>query len=111
MTEYEASKIRSAFSNGFHGGNSYLSECDMDQAKEYSELLDIALKKQIPQKPTRNKRETIRYTGVYSCPNCRQSFSGAGVADYCYHCGQRLDWSDFDKYMFDGKAVNESETR
>lgn len=22
--------------------------------------------------------------------------TGTGIANYCYHCGQRLDWSDED---------------
>lgn len=36
----------------------------------------------------------IRYTDSYRCPNCGNGFTGTGIADFCYHCGQRLDWSD-----------------
>lgn len=52
-----------------------------------------SLEKQIPKKPKR-AMENIRYTKCYTCPNCQKIFIGAGVASYCYHCGQRLDWSD-----------------
>ena len=30
----------------------------------------------------------------YRCPNCVGNFSGTGIANYCYHCGQKLDWSE-----------------
>lgn len=31
---------------------------------------------------------------AYSCPACGGGFTGTGIADYCYHCGQKLDWGD-----------------
>lgn len=58
---------------------------------KYSAILDEALEKQIPKKPTRTERE-IRYIETYTCPNCQKDFGGKGVSRYCYHCGQRLDW-------------------
>lgn len=46
-------------------------------------------------KPIKTTDETgIRYTDSYRCPNCGGNFTGTGVADFCYHCGQRLDWRD-----------------
>ena len=36
----------------------------------------------------------IRYTSDYRCPSCGGTFTGTGIADYCYHCGQRLDWKN-----------------
>lgn len=53
-----------------------------------------ALKKQIPKKPVPNKKDNIRFSLCYNCPECGRTFSGTGIADYCYHCGQALDWSD-----------------
>lgn len=53
-----------------------------------------ALKKQIPQKPTPSERQNIRYAMCFTCPSCRRDFSGTGIADFCYHCGQALDWGD-----------------
>ena len=39
-------------------------------------------------------RQEIRYSLAYDCPACGKKFTGTGIADYCYHCGQALDWSD-----------------
>lgn len=61
-----------------------------------TEALDMAieaLEKQIPKKPIKAK-EHIMYSMCYICPNCQKNFSGTGIASYCYHCGQALDWSD-----------------
>lgn len=45
-------------------------------------------------RPIKTTDETgIKYTDSYRCPNCGGNFTGTGIADYCYHCGQRLDWS------------------
>ena len=52
-----------------------------------------ALEKQIPKKPIKSDRQEIRYTLTYDCPTCGRQFTGTGFADYCYHCGQALDWS------------------
>ena len=56
--------------------------------------LEKALEKQIPKKPIPNEKDNIRFSLCYNCPECGRTFSGTGVANYCYHCGQALDWSD-----------------
>lgn len=106
MTEREATKIRSAFNNGFEYpfGGGLRENCDMKEVNRHAELLDEAIKKQIPKMPIRNRQETIRYTDAYSCPNCGGNFSATGVAEYCYHCGQQLDWTEFINYMPGGGA-------
>ena len=53
-----------------------------------------ALEKQIPKKPKKIEAEGYRYTYTYRCPICGGNFFGTGIAEYCYHCGQKLDWSD-----------------
>lgn len=53
-----------------------------------------AMKKQIPLKPEKTSKSTIRYTDSYICPNCGLGFTGTGIANYCYHCGQAIDWGD-----------------
>lgn len=57
-------------------------------------LAILALEKQIPKKPIKDRKQEIRYTSSYSCPSCGDGFTGTGIANYCYHCGQKLDWSD-----------------
>lgn len=51
-----------------------------------------ALEKQIPKYPKKTKADGYRYTDIYRCPNCEDNFAGTGIAGYCYHCGQALDW-------------------
>lgn len=53
-----------------------------------------AVEKQKAKKPQKTESEGYRYTDTYRCPNCGGNFSGTGIANYCYHCGQKLDWSD-----------------
>lgn len=63
----------------------------------YDEELEVvveALEKQIVKKPKKIEAEGYRYTDTYRCPTCGGNFSGTGIADYCYHCGQKLDWSE-----------------
>ncbi len=52
-----------------------------------------ALEKQIPKKPIKSDSQEIRYSLTYDCPTCGKKFTGTGIADFCYHCGQALDWS------------------
>lgn len=60
---------------------------DPEQVQQLKELYTA-------EKPIKTTDETgIRYTDSYRCPNCGGNFTGTGVADFCYHCGQRLDWS------------------
>ena len=49
-----------------------------------------ALEKQLPKMPIKSDRE-IRYCDLWKCPSCGFEWS-ARVIDFCYKCGQRLDW-------------------
>ena len=53
-----------------------------------------AVEKQKAKKPNDVGTEGYRYTDTYRCPTCGGNFSGTGIADYCYHCGQKFDWSE-----------------
>lgn len=57
------------------------------------EILGGLVDRATPKKPIKEKEQGLRYVTSYSCPNCHKIFLGA-VADYCFHCGQRLDWSE-----------------
>ena len=54
------------------------------------------VEKQIAKRPTlcKSDEQTTRYTADYRCPKCNGMFTGTGIANYCYHCGQRLDWEE-----------------
>lgn len=49
-----------------------------------------ALRKQIPKKPAFRKGTTYSF-----CPNCGSD----QIHDYCGTCGQKIDWSDVDKWV------------
>ena len=76
------------------------AKCDIVQdINELNSAYDVvikALEKQIAKKPIK-AQEHIRYAMCYVCPNCGKTISGTGIANYCYHCGQRLDWSNIDE--------------
>ena len=88
MTEEQAIKIRSCFANGVELKKLYTEETNI-----LADELNNAIKKQIPKKPQKVKEQVIRYTDGYICPSCGKCFTGTGIADFCYHCGQALDWS------------------
>lgn len=94
MTEMEAQKIRSAYSNGFQYpfGGGFVENCDMDEVNRTAELLDEAIKKQMPQEPIKVCPHQKRLSLQYECPTCHGKFTRTGIASYCYHCGQALDW-------------------
>ena len=53
-----------------------------------------ALEKQIPKKPVKSENQVARYVNTYYCPICNLGITGTNIAKWCYHCGQKLDWSD-----------------
>lgn len=52
-----------------------------------------AMEKQIPKKPEVDQVQEIRFCTVYKCPTCGGRFTGK-ISDYCYHCGQKLEWEE-----------------
>lgn len=71
-----------------------LEEVEQYRAIGTPEEYRAAVEKQRAKKPKKTESEGYRYTDTYRCPNCEGNFSGTGIAGYCYHCGQKLDWSD-----------------
>lgn len=62
-----------------------------------AEALDVAiqaLEKQIPKKPIKSENQVVRYVNTYYCPTCELGITGTNIAKWCYHCGQKIDWSD-----------------
>ena len=55
-----------------------------------------ALEKQIPKKPIKSENQVVRYVNTYYCPTCELGITGTNIAKWCYHCGQKIDWSDVD---------------
>ena len=71
-----------------------LEEIQQYRAIGTPEKCRAAVEKQKAKKPQKTESEGYRYTDTYRCPNCGGNFSGTGIANYCYHCGQKLDWGD-----------------
>ena len=44
--------------------------------------------------PVKDTESRIRYTDSFICPNCGKHFTGVGIAEFCYRCGQRLKWEE-----------------
>lgn len=95
MTEEQAREILLKQFDKSCGNYSYQNahKIDLEQAMFIGAK---ALEKQIPKKPEREKakQRVVRYTDSYICPSCGKGFTGTGIADFCYHCGQALDWSE-----------------
>ena len=72
----------------------WLEELKQYRAIGTPEECRAAVEKQKAKKPQKTESEGYRYTDTYRCPNCGGNFSGTGIANYCYHCGHKLDWSD-----------------
>lgn len=53
-----------------------------------------ALEKQIPKKPVKSENQVVRYVNTYYCPICNLEITETNIAKWCYHCGQKFDWSE-----------------
>ena len=105
MTENEAIKWQEAYRKTYNHTPKEVDEaCDMaiqalEEVQEYHKIgtvdeCKVAVEKQKPKMPIKDALQYMRYTSSYVCPSCGRGFTGAGIANYCYHCGQRMDWSD-----------------
>lgn len=92
MTEEQAREILLREIDKYWGSSKYRNALTIDLEKAITMGVN-ALDKMIPKKPIK-AQEHIRYAMCYVCPNCGKTFSGTGIANYCYHCGQKLDWSE-----------------
>ena len=74
----------------------YRTTCYGDKVLEHEENLVAieALEKQIPKKPIKSENQVVRYVNTYYCPTCELGITGTNIAKWCYHCGQKIDWSD-----------------
>ena len=76
----------------------YRTTCYGDKVLEHEENLVAieALEKQIAKKPVKSENQVVRYVNTYYCPICNLGITGTNIAKWCYHCGQKIDWSDVD---------------
>ena len=76
----------------------YRTTCYGNKVLEHEENLVAieALEKQIAKKPVKSENQVVRYVNTYYCPICELGITGTNIAKWCYHCGQKIDWSDVD---------------
>ena len=76
----------------------YRTTCYGNKVLEHEENLVAieALEKQIAKKPVKSENQVVRYVNTYYCPTCELGITGTNIAKWCYHCGQKIDWSDED---------------
>lgn len=100
MTERDAVELVENFTH-WNLAEQWLDEDDMC---EFAEIVKTALEKQIPKKlEIRNAtcadieselRDFITSQGkICRCPTCKNTICVSGI-EYCWYCGQKLDWSD-----------------
>lgn len=70
----------------------------LEEIQQYREIGTVeecreGAEKQKPKKPEKVTNSSIRHTDDYICPNCGKHFTGTGIAEYCYHCGQAIQWN------------------
>lgn len=70
-------------------------ECSTEKSWLYEEIetLKELVDKATPKKPIKDSVQDVYYLTKYTCPTCGGKFTGT-ISDYCYHCGQKLDWSE-----------------
>lgn len=64
-----------------------------DTGLEPDEVMELK-ERDTAKEPTKVLDSGVRYTDDYICPNCGKHFIGTGIAEFCYHCGQRLKWEE-----------------
>lgn len=70
----------------------------MATPEPYDETLPTLPDKENAVKPILKDRLLV---GIpeFVCPTCKLNFSGFKVVKYCYHCGQKIDWSEYEEPM------------
>lgn len=64
------------------------------EKKEDFDFLNERLEKQIAKRPVKCETQDMRYVTIYSCLVCSKGIVGTNIAKFCFHCGQKLEWSD-----------------
>ncbi len=96
-------EIECAIKNNEQRGNTH-TQSVLEQAQEIIEMcakaartpsdLKEILERDAAKAPIKDTNSGVRYTDDYICPNCGKHFIGTGIAEFCYHCGQRLKWEE-----------------
>ena len=76
-----------------------LGRCEDQNFKILEELVD----KETPMKLEETDVETDKDCFNWICPRCKSFHSESEGYQYCSECGQKIDWSDYEKYLREGE--------
>lgn len=93
-------KVREALED-IKGLSEWLREEGSIRGAEHCDTAIEALEKQLPKKPKENGmyRGIFKKIKAYTCPTCgncclEEMMNERQNTDFCWNCGQRLDWSE-----------------
>lgn len=68
------------------------------------ERLQELVDKDTPKKPTEADASEESSYCAWLCPTCGRTHINNYPLNYCSGCGQKIDWSDYEKYLREGKS-------
>lgn len=74
---------------------------------ELARLLLKVNEKATPKKPTEADASEENSYCAWLCPTCGRTHINNYPLNYCSDCGQKIDWSDYEKYLREGEQEGE----
>lgn len=76
---------------------------------EYENKMKELSEKATPKKPTEADASEENSYCAWLCPTCGRTHINNYPLNYCSDCGQKIDWSDYEKYLDDSEDDEEAE--
>ena len=70
---------------------------------ELARLLLKVNEKATPKKPSKASASELYGYCNWICPTCGRTHINNYPLNYCSECGQKIDWSDYKKYLKEGE--------
>ena len=70
---------------------------------EYENKMKELSEKATPKKPTEADASEENSYCAWLCPTCGRTHINNYPLNYCSDCGQKIDWSDYEKYLREGE--------
>ena len=62
-------------------------------------ILEELVEKATPKKPSEASASELDGYCDWICPTCGRTHLNDCQLEYCSYCGQKIDWSDYGKYL------------